>query len=309
MQPLPSATLQPQPITAALSCRWIAFVDASPKTIETYTRSIRQFFRYLSQNAITHPTRADVLAYRDGLRAQHKPATVQGYLAAVKLFFKWTAQEGLYPDIADHIKGAKLDTGYKKDYLTTAQVGALLGSVSHETPRGLRDYAILLLMVTSGLRTIEVARASLGDMRTVADFTALFIQGKGQEERAAYVKLAAPVEVAIRAYLRTRSPETGEAPLFASAANRNRGGRMTTRSISRVVKDALLAAGLTSDRLSAHSLRHTTATLNLLHGGTVEETRQLLRHANINTTLHYSHALERAQNNSEERISRAILAT
>ena len=81
---------------------------------------------------------------------------------------------------------------------------------------------------------------------------------------------------------------------------------MTTRSVSRVAKDHLIEVGLESDRLTAHSLRHTAATLNLLNGATVEETQQLLGHANINTTLIYSHALERAKNNSEHRIAKAI---
>jgi integrase/recombinase XerC len=161
-------------------------------------------------------------------------------------------------------------------------------------------------MVTSGLRTVEVARANIEDMRTVADFTALYIQGKGHEERTAYVKLAEPVEAAIRDYLAARGKAEATSPLFSSDAHRNAGERMTTRSISRIVKEALIAAGLDSDRLTAHSLRHTTATLNLLNGGTVEETQQLLRHTNINTTLIYSHALERAKNNSEARVAKAI---
>ena len=81
---------------------------------------------------------------------------------------------------------------------------------------------------------------------------------------------------------------------------------MTTRSISRVVKNNLRAVGLNSDRLTAHSLRHTAATLNLLHGGTVEETQRLLGHHNLNTTMIYVHALERQKNNSELRVADAI---
>ena len=72
------------------------------------------------------------------------------------------------------------------------------------------------------------------------------------------------------------------------------------------IEDHLIEIDLKSDRLTAHSLRHTAATLNLLNGGTVEETKQLLGHANINTTLIYSHALERAKNDSENRIAKAI---
>ena len=84
---------------------------------------------------------------------------------------------------------------------------------------------------------------------------------------------------------------------------------MTTRSISRIVKGTLIEAGYDSDMLSAHALRHTAATLNLLNGGTLEETQQLLRHQNISTTMIYSHALERAGNKSEERIASGLFPT
>jgi integrase/recombinase XerC len=163
-------------------------------------------------------------------------------------------------------------------------------------------------MVTAGLRTIEVARANIEDLRTVADFTALYIQGKGHEEKTDYIKVVEEVEDAIRDYLNARGEKDRKAPLFASIANRDAGERMTTRSVSRIAKERLIAVGLDSERLTAHSLRHTTATLNLLNGGTVEETQQLLRHTNINTTLIYSHALERAKNNSEARVAKAIFA-
>jgi len=286
--------------------RWTSYLDAKPRTIETYTRNVKPFTEYLSQNGITQPQRADIIAYRDSLKLRLKPTTVQSYLQAVKLFFQWTAQEGLYPNIADRVKGSAIDVGHKKDYLTTKQIGRLLNSIDRSALKGKRDYAMLTLMATSGLRTIEVARANIEDLRTVSDFTALFIQGKGHEEKTDYVKVVSEVEDAIRDYLTARGKALSKEPLFGSISNRNSKGRMTTRSISRVAKDRLLGVGLDSDRLTAHSLRHTAATLNLLNGATVEETMQLLRHANINTTLIYSHALERAKNNSEERIAKAI---
>lgn len=286
---------------------WLSYIkDSSPKTQETYTRAIKQFLYYLMDNAISRPTREDIIAYRDSLAATKKPTTVNSYLMAVKQFFKWTALYNLYPDITINVKSIKLDTGFKKDYLTSKQVGKMLNTIDRTTLKGLRDYAILSLMVTTGLRTVEVMRANIEDMRTVADFTALFIQGKGHLEKTAYVKVEGPVEDAIRAYLAARGKAAATEPLFASIANRNGGGRMTTRSISRIAKENMIEADLNSDRLTAHSLRHTTATLNLLNGGTPEETMQLLRHANLNTTLIYSHALERANNKSEARITKAI---
>lgn len=301
-----NAIVEQRELNADMFTRWTSYIDASPKTVETYSKAIKQFLLYLSENGINKPTREDIVAYRDNLKQEHKPTTVQSYLAAVKLFFQWTAQEGIYPNVADRVKGAKLDTEHKKDYLTSKQTAKLLNAIDRSTLKGLRDYAMLSLMVTTGLRTISVIRADIGDIRAAGDETALYYQGKGHEEKADYVKLAEPVEEAIRAYLSARGEADTTAPLFASIANKNSGERMTTRSISRVAKEHLIEVGLESDRLTAHSLRHTAATLNLLNGATVEETQQLLGHANINTTLIYSHALERAKNNSEHRIAKAI---
>ena len=285
---------------------WTSYIDASPKTIDTYSKAIKQFFIYLQANGIKQPQREDIVAYREHLKEDHKPTTVQNYLVVVKLFFQWTERKGFYPNIADRVKGAKIDTEHKKDYLTTKQVNKLLGNIDRSTLKGKRDYAMLSVMVTTGLRTISIMNANIEDIRAAGDAVALFYKGKGHEEKATYVKLAEPVEDAIRDYLTARGTTDGTEPLFSSVASRNSGGRMTTRSISRVAKNSLIDVDLISDRLTAHSFRHTAATLNLLNGGTVEETQQLLDHANINTTLIYSHALERAKNNSEQRIAKAI---
>lgn len=294
-----------QAVSAELYKEWIEYIDATPKTIETYKRAIRQFMTYTNTLGITQPQRADIIAYKEYLLTGHKPTTVQIYLEAVKLFFRWTERAGLYPNIADHVKGVQLDTEHKKDNLTQAQTTDLLQSIDRDTLQGARDYALIALMVTTGLRTISIARANVEDLRTAGESTVLYYQGKGHAERAEYVKLADPVREAITDYIKMTAAKSGD-PLFTSQANRNAGERMTTRSISRVIKNRLIAVGLDSDRLTAHSLRHTAATLNLLNGATVEETRQLLDHKNINTTLIYSHALERASNNSEYRIAAAI---
>ena len=81
---------------------------------------------------------------------------------------------------------------------------------------------------------------------------------------------------------------------------------MTTRSISRIAKTHLIAAGLESDRLTAHSLRHTAATLALLNNAKPEEVQQMLDHQSLNTTLIYSHALDRMKNDSEKKVAKAI---
>lgn len=287
--------------------RFIAYIDVSENTVKTYSRALKQFFRYLAMERIEKPVRDDILAYKQHLiNGNKKASTIQGYIIAVRQFFQWTEQENLYPNVASNVKGAKIGKAHKKDYLTTKQIQTVLSQIPADTVKGIRDYAILALMVTAGLRTIEVSRANIEDIKTIGDNTALFIQGKGKDDKDDYIKLSDHVEEAIRGYLQTRPTAQPSDPLFASTSNNNRNKALTTRSISGIVKDALKDAGFNSDRLTAHSLRHSAGTLNLLNGGTLEETQQLLRHSNINTTMVYLHHLERENNKSEERISNAI---
>lgn len=298
--------VQQQTITADHYSRYIAYIDAKPKTIESYTRALKQWFNYTQEKGITNPTREDVIAYRDYLKIDRKPTTVQNYITALRQFFKWTEQEGIYKNVADNIKGARISNEHKKDYLSGRQVKGVLDEISLEAEIGKRDYAIFALMVTGGLRTVEVTRANVGDLRTLGDSAVLYIQGKGQDEKTEYVKLPHPVEQAIRTYLKGRKDIQDNQPLFTSTSNNNRGGRVSTRTISGIVKGRLIEAGHNSERLTAHSLRHTAATLNLLNGGTLEETQQLLRHNSINTTMIYVHSMNRAKNPSEARIANAI---
>ena len=303
-----TAIAEQQIVGAELFDRFLSFLDTAPKTVETYTRALRQLFNYFYLNGIRQPQREDIIAFREELKASgHKPTTVQNYITATKIFFSWTAQEGLYPNITDHLKGAKLDRDHKKDYLTSGQVKEVLASIETHTEQGLRDYAMLFLMVTGGLRTIEVSRANIEDIRTAGDNVVIYVQGKGREEKNEYIKLSAPAEKAIRAYLKERGETDEKAPLFSSTSNNNRGQRLTTRSISGIVKTRLQQAGYDSSRLTAHSLRHTAVTLSLLAGKDITEVQQFARHANLATTMIYNHALDKAKNGCSEAITKAIL--
>lgn len=301
-----SVAIATQEISRGLMDRFIAYLDVKPKTIETYSKALRQFGNYIADQGITRPQREDIVSFREYLKEDHAPATVQGYLIATRLFFRWTAQEGIYPNIADHVKGVKISKEHKKDYLTARQTKTIITGIDTDGLKGLRDLAIFTLMVTAGLRDIEVQRADIQDLTVAGGDVVLYVQGKGRDQKADFVKVCEEAETAIRDYLTARGTTSKSDPLFASVSNRNAGGRMTTRSISRIVKTRMQAAGYDDDRLTAHSLRHTAATLNLLNGGTVQETQQLLRHENINTTMIYSHNLDRAKNNSEKRVAKAI---
>lgn len=287
--------------------RYIAFLDASARTVQTYSGNLRRFFSYLKAAGITEPNRATIIDYKAKLRTDGlQAATIQAYMTAVKLFFAWANAEGLYPNIAAHIKGAKLDRSPKKDYLTADQMRQILTAIDRSTTTGKRDYALITLMTVCGLRTIEINRANIEDFRPNGSGMVLFIQGKGREDRAEYVKIPAAAEMAVREYLGTREKISGADPLFSSGSNHNQGGRITTRSISRIVKDRFRAAGYNSERLTAHSLRHTAVTLALLAGEAPTEVQQFARHRNIQTTLIYAHNLDKAKNSCSSSIADAI---
>lgn len=286
---------------------FIRFLDAKPKTIATYTRALKQFYLFLQAHSISHPTRETILSFREALILKNKPTTVQNYMVTVRLFFRWLEQQGLYKNVADKIKSPVISKSHKKDYLTSKQVRGILENIKlDDSEQGLRDYAIIAIMVVGGLRTIEISRSNIGDIRSVGDTTALFIQGKGRDEKTEYIKLPHHVEIAVRKYLITREATNSQEALFVSTSNNNLGKRLTTRSISGIVKARFRQAGFDSNMLTAHSLRHTAGTLSLLNGGTLEEAQQFLRHSNINTTMIYLHHMERAKNMSEERIASAI---
>jgi len=289
-------------LTADHLVGFLQSLECGGGTIKSYARCLKQMVGYFRDRGITEPSHVNIREYRQHLMETHRPRTAQLYLTTTRMFFAYLENAGQYPNIARGIKGIKIDQkNHAKDYLTATQCREIMTIVTNP-----RDRAILTLMLTAGLRCCEVMRADVQDIRNMGNDAVLFVQGKGHDAKDEYVKLEPHTHKAILSYLTTRSNPTGAVPLFTSEANRNRGRRMTTISIPRIVKTAFIAAGYNSDRWTAHSTRHTTATLNLLNGGTIQETQQLLRHKSINTTLIYSHNLDRLQNQSEARIAEAI---
>lgn len=282
------------------------FVDRTQKTLDTYTRNLRPFNEWLKANHNPQPTKADIVHYRDAIAIDHKPATVQAYLIAIKVLYRFLEENGVCSDIAKNIHGVKLDRGHKKDYLTTAQVKNVLSAIDITTDKGKRDFAILSLMFTGGLRTIEISRACVGDLGTAGEYPALYVQGKGHLEKTDFIKIVPQVEAAIRSYLKTRKDATADAPLFASLSHRDMGAPLSTRSVSRIVKGRFKSAGYDSDRLTAHSTRHTAVTLALLAGDSLQDVQEFARHKNQATTLIYAHNMDRTKSNVEKHIGAAI---
>ena len=243
--------------------RFIDYTDRKETTIKGYFTCIRQFIKWLEYNGITQPERENIKAYRDHLSGSGLATGTQAqYLRAVKHFFKWTASEGLYPNIADNIHGAKIRHDvHKKDALEREDVARIAATIDRSDETGKRLYAMYLLTVICGLRTIEINRADVNDLKTVGGVTYLYLQGKGHDDKDAPVLLIDEVKAAIDDYLQIRSTKpTAKTPLFTSTSNRSYGDRIATTTISTMLKELLVNAGYNSDRLTAHSLRHTSGT-------------------------------------------------
>ena len=240
-----------------------------------------------------------------------KPTTVKGYLQSVKAFFSWTAANNLYPNIAANIHAPKITESHKKDSLTAAEVltiensiaeramkrteaaaGAVkdkTGRVQRSTEQGKRLYAMYLLAVNAGLRTIEISRANIKDLETKGGRTWLYIWGKGHSEADQKKPIAPEVKAAIDDYIQSRTDNpTGNSPLFVSTGNRSKGKRIASTTISTMLKHAMQEAGFNSERLTAHSLRHSTAqNVMQLTGHNIYQTQQYLRHSSPKTTEIY----------------------
>ena len=293
-----ATALKPFNYMENLGSLFLESLDASEKTRSTYQRALRQFLFYLKAEGIEEPEREDILAYKSKLSEEgKKPSTIQNYIVVVKLFCAWLEDEGyIEKNPARKVKGAKLDRNFKKDVLTEQQQIDLLNSIDRSTLQGKRDFAIIVLMSTNGLRDIEVVRANIEDIRTVFSERVLYVQGKGREEKTEAAVLDSVVEKAIRDYLKERECKDPSAPLFASLDHKGKGERLSTRSISRIIKNALIDIGIDSERVTAHSLRHTAITNALKAGATLQQVQQFARHVSPSTTLIYSHNLEAVKN-------------
>lgn len=282
-------------------------IDAGEAMRRTYENALKQYGKRLKTIKAKQYTQETILNFRNFLRDNGRRATtIQLYLVVLHRFFLWMYKKKYMSEfIADGVKMPKTGDTFIKAHLSADQAKRLLENIDTSTIIGKRDYAMIALMLTTGVRTIEVARANRSDLNTLSS-PVLFIQGKGHDDKDAYVKIAPTIMDAINKYLASARMYSNHKALFISFSRRCEGKRLTTRSISRIVKNRLIEAGFDDRLLSAHSLRHTAATMNLLNGGSLEETQQLLRHKAITTTVRYTHALKRESNNSEERIAGAI---
>ena len=286
----------------------------SQKTISEYYLDLRMFLRFIKLmrgdmpihtclddipirdvdldfiRAITTSDIFDFLSYLANDRTPNPDSPAPDYgisaaararkLSAIKSFYKYLTvrTKQLQENPVADLEYPKLRKSLPK-YLTMEQSAALLKSVSGQNQK--RDYAILMLFLNCGIRRSELVGLNLTDVYE----DRIRVVGKGNKERIVYFGTAC--RKAIDAYLLERNKKvlTDNRALFGSRD----GNRISVTAVHRLVKKALLQAGLDATQFSAHKLRHTAATMMLSGGVDVKTVQEVLGHENLNTTQIYTH--------------------
>ena len=268
---------------AAYAAHLRAERHASPHTVRGYLADLRQFLAFVGAGG---PAAVRIETIRHWLR------TLDGRTDRNSIARKLAAVRGLFRFLVDtqrlaHDPSAVVATPKTARklpaHLTLDDVDRLLATPRADRPLGLRDRAILELLYSSGLRVSELT--GLDWEHLDADAGLVRVLGKGRKERV--VPVGRPALRALETY-RTAAAGAGW-PAARGAVFRNaRGGRLTPRSVGRLVDRHVLASGTTT-KATPHALRHTFATHLLGAGADLRAIQELLGHASLSTTQRYTH--------------------
>lgn len=263
----------------------------SPHTVKAYMTDVGEFVGVARQKKLIPGEgeefdvrtldEAPVRAYIGWLYTRNKKVSISRKLSSVRAFFEFLMKTG-----AVKLNLAKLvptPRGEKRlpSFLTVDEVVKLLDTVSGDSALDARDSAILELLYSSGLRVSELAGADVGDV-DLAGMT-VKVLGKGRKERQ--VPIGSRAAEAVKKYLAHRlDMKPGGDQLFVNS----RGGRLTVRSVDRIIKKRAIAAGIPKN-VSPHVLRHSFATHLLGGGADLRAIQEMLGHASLSTTQRYTH--------------------
>ncbi|MDF1590013.1 MAG: tyrosine recombinase XerC [Desulfobacterales bacterium] len=276
----------------------------SQNTCRAYLHDLQEFSAFVAKKRLQggHPNgaeakvsacRVDGLMIREFLGVLHKKnqkATVARKLSAVRSFFRYIVKHGaLQENPVDSVLTPKQDKTIPV-YLPVDDMFRLLDSITTDTLLGMRNRAIFETLYSCGLRVSEIAGMNFSDVDFNAGVVRVF--GKGNKERI--VPIGQKAGEAVRAYRDRLKAESGaktgrgwldkDGPLFL---NKNY-GRLTARSIARILDKTALACGIATP-VSPHALRHSFATHLLDAGADLRVVQELLGHKSLSTTQKYTH--------------------
>jgi integrase/recombinase XerC len=260
--------------------------NASVHTIKAYTGDLENFAGYIGTRtwqSIDHLTIRGFLShlYEKGL---NKTSGARS-LAAVRSFYRWLAQEGIVEqNPAALVSTPKLPKKLPRVPTIEEMNSVLDGQMPELAAFPERDRIMFELLYGCGIRNSELIGVNLDDIRLSSE--AILIRGKGKKER--YVPFGDSVRVALAAYLPVRQQLLAERKKSTAALLINRrGGRLTTRSVGRIIKKIAVAKGLSPD-VHPHTLRHAFGTHMLEEGADLRSIQEMLGHERLSTTQRYT---------------------
>ena len=272
--------------TAAQFLQSLRQRNASSHTIKAYGSDLAEFATYVgprSWREIDHILIRGFLShlYEKGLGK----TSVARSLAAVRSLYRWLAQEGVVgQNPASLVSTPKLPRKLPRVPTIEELNGVLDGKMPEVAAFPERDRLMLELLYGCGIRSSELIGINLEDIRLSAE--AILIRGKGKKER--YVPFGDSVKVALTAYLPARQQMLAECKKETLALLLNwRGGRLTTRSVGRIIKKIAVAKGLSPD-VHPHTLRHAFGTHMLEEGADLRAIQEMLGHQRLSTTQRYT---------------------
>ncbi len=288
--------------------RWIsAFLEAqaaevgsAQNTLLAYGRDLKDVSSWLARRAsdFAHATRSDIETYLIDCDAQgFSRATRARRLSAMKQLYRFAFEEGWRADNpAVQIRGPGRDKRLPKT-LTMDEVDRLLAAARDHgrTPDDrARNACLLEVLYATGMRATELVSLPVTAVR--GDPRMLLIRGKGDKERM--VPLSPPARDALRVWLDLRdsaedaAKAKGIAPSRFVFASRGKLGHLTRNRFYLLIKEIAVAAGISPDKVTPHTLRHAFATHLLEGGADLRAIQTLLGHADLATTEIYTHVLD-----------------
>jgi integrase/recombinase XerC/integrase/recombinase XerD len=274
---------------------FIASQDISLNSRTTYLNAMTQFVRWCIEKKVTEPKKETILSYKFWLDTKGLSAYTKAmYIVVIRRFFLWAEDSQLYPNVARGVKGIKRYVkSHQKESLSIDALKKLFASIDCSTLQGKRDFALINILVRTGLRLKEIASATLEDMYEQRGEMLLWIHGKGRASKDEFVLLTPQTLTSLHDYLQERVIKSEKDSLFISLSDRNYGKKLTIFSLSRIIKRRLRAAGFDSKRITAHSLRHTFGVLSMQAGASLYEVQLAMRHTAPTTTQLYLGDIER----------------
>lgn len=278
---------------------WFANID-NPRTRRAYQTDLEDFCGFVGLTGAEEfraVTRAHVLAWRAQLETRGLAgATIRRKLAALASLFDHLLENNAVAG-GNPVHGVKRPRVESNEGKTPAlgddQAKLLLTVPDSWTLKGIRDRAILAVLLYHGLRREEAAKLMTGDLQERRGIKHLQVKGKGGKTR--YLPLHPVAAERIYAYLERDQRELGNGPLFRSIRGKTTGAAVTANGIYTVVAQWTRAAGIHVDGLGVHGLRATAATNALEHNADIAKVQEWLGHANISTTRLYDRRGQRPE--------------